>query len=76
MRELKIMLPDKVEFNDSDLTKFFAAKLYESGKLTLGQSAEMVGLSKEAFAEILADCNISFINYPVSDIRRDASVIR
>ncbi|HKR07472.1 MAG TPA: UPF0175 family protein [Bacteroidia bacterium] len=76
MRELKIMLPDKVEFNDRELTNFFAAKLYESGKLTLGQAAEMVGISKESFAEILADYDVSFINYPASDIKRDASAIR
>jgi predicted nucleic acid-binding protein len=30
-----------------------AAKLYEAGKLTLGQAAEMAGLTKVAFAEIL-----------------------
>ncbi|MEO5571157.1 MAG: UPF0175 family protein [Bacteroidia bacterium] len=76
MRELTIKLPEKVEFNERDLTKFFAAKLYESGKLTLGQAAEMVGMRKETFAEILADYNVSFINYPASDIKRDASAIR
>ena len=76
MREIKISLPEKVEFDERDLAKFFAAKLYELGKLTLGQAAEMVGLGKEAFAEILADYNVSFINYPASDIKRDASAIR
>jgi predicted HTH domain antitoxin len=39
--------------------------MYESGKLSLGQASELAGLSKVAFAEILADFNISLINYPL-----------
>ncbi len=40
-----------------------------------GQAAGLAGLSKAAFAEILCDYNVSLINYPVSEIKGDASSI-
>lgn len=75
MSILTLQLPDKVELDLKDTVRFLAAKLYESGKLSLGQSAELAGLSKVAFAEILVDYNVSLINYPVSDILSDAAKI-
>ena len=75
MRTLEINLPDSVELEDKDVIKFLAAKLYESGKLSLGQAADLAGLSKFSFAEILADYDVSIFNYPASDIRKDAAKI-
>ncbi|MCE7864211.1 MAG: UPF0175 family protein [Bacteroidetes bacterium CHB5] len=48
-----------------------ASKLYEKGKLSLGQAAELVGLSKRAFMEILGTYGVSVFNYPSSDLDRD-----
>jgi predicted HTH domain antitoxin len=48
-----------------------ASRLYEKGKLTLGQAAEMVGLSKRAFMEILSDFDVSLFNYPLSELEND-----
>ena len=75
MRTLEINLPDNVELEDKDLIKFLAAKLYESGRLSLGQAADLAGLSKFSFAEILANYDVSIFNYPASDIRKDAAKI-
>ena len=75
MKTLEINLPDNVELEAEDAVKFFAAKLYESGKLSLGQAAEMAGLSKFSFAEIFADYEVSIFNYPASDIKEDAAKI-
>jgi predicted HTH domain antitoxin len=52
-----------------------AAKLFEAGELTLGQGADMAGLSKTAFSEILADYQVSLINYSADSISKDASRI-
>jgi len=76
MRELRIKLPEKIELDSDDVKKFLAAKLYESGKLTLGQAAEMAGLTKTTFSEMLAHYGVSLINYPPSDINRDAAATR
>jgi predicted HTH domain antitoxin len=75
MKPITLNFPDKVELDPKDVVKFLAAKLYESGKLSLGQAAQLAGYSKTAFAEILGDYGVSIINYPASDIRRDASRI-
>jgi predicted HTH domain antitoxin len=48
-----------------------ASRLYEKGKLTLGQAAELVGLSKRAFMEILGDYDVSIFNYPLSELEND-----
>jgi predicted HTH domain antitoxin len=48
-----------------------ATKLYEQGKLSLGQAAELVGLTKRTFAEILGRYNVSIFNHPASDLSRD-----
>lgn len=72
MKKLTLTLPDHVEIDEQEAKRFLAAKLYEAGRLSLGQAAELAGLSKVAFSEILGDYNVSLINYPPSEIRRDA----
>ena len=73
MKHLTINIPDSLNLNEKETMRFLAAKMYEIGRLSLGQAAELAGLSKIAFSEILADYNVSLINYPPSDISRDAA---
>jgi predicted HTH domain antitoxin len=54
-----------------DLAMILASRLYEQGKLSLGQAAELATLSKRTFAELLGKYNVSIFNYPASDISRD-----
>lgn len=73
MKQLTLTFPDNLNLNEMDTRRFLAAKLYESGKLSLGQAAELAGLSKIAFSEILQDYNVSLVNYSISDVLRDAA---
>lgn len=73
MKHLTLNIPENLDLNERETKRFLAAKMYESGKLSLGQSAVLAGMSKVAFAEILADYGVSIINYPPSDILRDAA---
>ena len=73
MKQLTLNIPENLNLNEKETKRFLAAKLYESGKLSLGQAADLAGMSKVAFSEILADFDVSLINYPPSDILRDAS---
>jgi len=73
MTTITLQVPDTLGEYQKDTVRFIAAKLYESGKLSLGQAAEMVGLSKRTFAELLSDYNVSLINYSLADIIEDAS---
>ena len=72
MKVLTLDLSDHLELNEVETKRFLAAKLYESGKLSLGHAAEMAGLSKGAFSEILSDFQVSLIQYPIEDILKDA----
>ncbi len=71
MRTISLQIPDSVDFDDKEVLMLIASKLYERGKLTLGQAAEVVGLSKAAFMEILGSYNVSVFNHPVSDLDQD-----
>lgn len=75
MQTITITLPDSTELDAKQTVKFLASKLYEAGKLSLGQAADMAGLTKVAFAEILGDFGVSLINYPVTEMKRDAEKI-
>ena len=66
-----INIPDTVDFDDKDALMTIASRLFEKGKLSLGQAAELVGLSKRAFIEMLGTYGVSVFNYPSSDLDRD-----
>ena len=48
-----------------------ATKPYETGKLSLGQAAELAGFSKRAFVEVLGSYDVSVFNYAPDDLDRD-----
>jgi predicted HTH domain antitoxin len=73
MKHLTLNFPESLNLNENDTKRFIAAKFYESGKLSLGQASELAGLSKVAFSEILADYDVSLVNYPPSEVIRDAT---
>lgn len=71
MKTLNINIPDTVDFDDKDALMAIVSRLYEKGKVSMGQAAELVGLSKGAFMEILGAYGISVFNFPSSDLDRD-----
>jgi predicted HTH domain antitoxin len=71
MRTLTINLPGTVDLNDKEAKMVLASKLYELGKLSLGQAADLVGYSKETFMELLADYGVSLFNYPPEELDED-----
>ncbi len=71
MRTFTIKLPETFDMDDQEITMSLAAKLYEDGKLSLGQAAELVGLTKRTFMELLGKYGVSVFNYPVSELSND-----
>lgn len=69
MTTITLDVPDSLAEYQNDTVRFIAAKLYESGKLSLGQAADMAKLTKRTFAELLADYGVSYINYSVDDLK-------
>lgn len=75
MTTITLQVPDSLREYQNDTVRFIAAKLYESGKLSLGEAADMAGLTKRTFAELLGDYGVSLMNYPVSEMLSDAKRI-
>ncbi len=68
-----LKLAESLELNATDMVRFLASKLYESGRLSLGQVAELTYLPKITFAETLAGYGVPIINFPIQDVINDSS---
>ncbi|TAH02514.1 MAG: UPF0175 family protein [Sphingobacteriales bacterium] len=73
MRTLTLNIPDSVEVDNKDLAMLVSSQLYEQGKLSLGQAAEVAGLTKRTFAELLGSYNVSIFNFPATDLSSDVA---
>ena len=73
MKTLTLNIPDTLDVNDRDLAMLVSTQLYEQGKLSLGQAAEVAGLTKRTFAELLGSYNVSIFNFPASDLSKDVA---
>jgi len=66
-------MPDFLGMENREIAMLVASRLYEQGKLSLGQAADVAGLSKRTFAELLGSYSVSIFNYPASDLSRDVA---
>ena len=73
MKTLTLNIPDTVDLDNKEAAMILAARLYEQGKLSLGQAAELVGLTKKTFAEMLGRYGVSLFNSPASDLPGDTA---
>jgi predicted HTH domain antitoxin len=73
MKTIQIKLPDNLGINEEEAKMTLAAGLYKNGKLTMGQAAELVGLSKKTFMELLAVYDTEFIAYSPEELDNDLS---
>ena len=64
-------IPDEVDLKDYDFSMIIASKLYEDGKLSSGQAAEMAGLTKRTFIELLGRYGVSVFSKSLSDLESD-----
>ena len=69
--QLQIPVPDFIDLGAAELRRLLAATLFDQGRITLGQGAEMAGLSKRAVMESLGRCGVSAFNHPPADLARD-----
>lgn len=71
MRILELNLPNTIEQSDEELQLLIAAKLYENGTLSSGQAAEVAGLSKRQFIEVLGNYQVSLFSPLIEDLEQD-----
>ena len=66
---LKVELP--LNLSEEEAKLFLAIKLYEVGKVSLGQAAKLSGFTKRAFIDILGQYKIPVINYSPDELREE-----
>ncbi|GGF19184.1 UPF0175 family protein [Hymenobacter cavernae] len=73
MQTITLNLPDTLNLDANEVAMLVATRLYEQGKVSLGQAAEICGLSKRTFIELLGRYGVSVFNYPASDLASDVA---
>jgi predicted HTH domain antitoxin len=73
VKEITLNIPEAAGIDSKQLAMLVASRLYEMGKLSLGQAADVAGLTKKAFAELLASYEVSIFNYSPTDLSRDVA---
>ena len=71
MKSFSIELPETLELDALDVKLIIASKLYEQGKLSLGEGAATAGVSKRTFIELLGKYNVSVFNYSADDLEEN-----
>ena len=67
--EFTVELPLNVSGSDARLA--MAVRLFEKGRISLGQAATMAEFSKRAFMDILGREGIAVVNYPAEELQKE-----
>jgi len=70
--ELRVTLPFSLSEDEAKL--LLAVKLYEVGKVSLGQAAKLAGFSKRAFMEVLGRYHVPIFDYSPDALREETSL--
>jgi predicted HTH domain antitoxin len=71
MRAITLKVPDDGREAAFDYAIYLASKLYEDAELSAGQAAEIAGLSKRAFIEIMGKYGVSPFSGRKDDLLND-----
>jgi predicted HTH domain antitoxin len=69
MSQTSIPVPDSV--SEAEAKLYLALKLYEVGRLSCGQAAEVAGYSKRAFLELMGTHGVAIMDYSVDELEDD-----
>ena len=71
MRTVTLKLPDNIDLNEKEISIMLASKLYDLGKMSLGQAANLVGLNKEEFMNELGKYNVSVFGETLEELEQE-----
>jgi predicted HTH domain antitoxin len=71
MATVTVPVPDSI--TESEARLLLAVKLFETGRLSCGQAAEVAGHSKRAFTELLGRYQVPVFNYPGAEVASDVA---
>ncbi len=71
MRAITLNVPDAGRSAAFDYAVYLASKLYEDAEMSAGQAAEIAGMSKRAFIEIMGKYGVSPFSSQTADLLND-----
>jgi len=71
MRTVQLNIPNELDINDYEVSMIVAAQLYKNARLSAGQAAKMVGVSKRTFLELLGKYDTSIFSTSIADLHQD-----
>ena len=69
--DLRVELPSGLSLEEAKI--LLAIKLYETGKVSLGQAARTAGQSKRDFMELLGQQQVPIFSYSPEELREEVS---
>ena len=69
MKTITLNIPEEID--EKEVAMLLASQLYQQGKLTSGQAADLVGMTKREFIETLGQYGVSIFSESVEDLNRD-----
>ncbi|GET36984.1 UPF0175 family protein [Microseira wollei] len=72
MNALTVQLPPEIPVEEARL--LLMVKLFETGRLTLGQAAKLAGYSKPTFIELVSKLGVSVIDYPAEQLEQEMNL--
>jgi predicted HTH domain antitoxin len=69
MNALEVQLPPDISVEEARL--LLMVKLFETGKLTVGQAASLAGYSKSTFIELLGKLGVPVIDCPPEELQQE-----
>ena len=66
---VRMTLP--LNISEDDVKLLLALKLFEVGKVSLGQAAKLAGFSKRAFIDMLGHYHSPVCNYSAEELRQE-----
>ena len=69
MNALEVQLSPDIPVEEARL--LLMVKLFETGKLSVGQAAELAGYSKSTFIELLGKLGVPIIDYPPEELEQE-----
>ncbi len=71
MKTLTINIPELSDFNEYEVKMILAGEYYSRGKISLGQAAKLVGISKRSFIETMGNYGYSIFGQDADEILSD-----
>ena len=71
MNAMAVNMNLPVSVSEEDMRTLLAVKLFEVGKVSLGQAAKIANFSKKAFIDVLGNYRVPVCNYEAEELQQE-----